>query len=66
MLKNPPANAAATGDTGLTPWFEKILWRKKWQPTPVFLLGKPHGGGSRESDRPSTNAGLVHITHRVM
>ena len=66
MLKNPPANAAATGDTGLTPWFEKILWRKKWQPTPVFLLGTPHGGGSRESDRPSTNAGLVHITHRVM
>ena len=19
------------------------LWRRKWQPTPVFLLGKPHG-----------------------
>ena len=22
---------------------EKILWRKKWQPTPVLLPGKPHG-----------------------
>ena len=22
------------------PWVRKILWRKKWQPTPVFLLGK--------------------------
>ena len=22
---------------------EKIPWRRKWQPTPVFLPGKPHG-----------------------
>ena len=21
---------------------EKILWRRKWQPTPVFLPGKSH------------------------
>ena len=21
-------------------WFGKIPWRRKWQPTPVFLLGK--------------------------
>jgi len=21
----------------------KIPWRRKWQPAPVFLLGKPHG-----------------------
>ena len=21
----------------------KIPWRRKWQPTPVFLLGKSHG-----------------------
>ena len=25
------------------PWFGKIPWRRGWQPTPVFLLGKPHG-----------------------
>ena len=25
------------------PWFEKIPWRRKWQPTPVFLPGKLHG-----------------------
>ena len=24
-------------------WVGKIPWRKKWQPTPVFLLGKSHG-----------------------
>ena len=25
------------------PWVGKILWRKKWQPTPVFMPGKFHG-----------------------
>ena len=24
-------------------WFGKVLWRRKWQPTPVFLHGKSHG-----------------------
>ena len=25
------------------PWVGKIPWRRKWQPTPVFLLGETHG-----------------------
>ena len=25
------------------PWVRKIPWRRKWQPTPVFLLRKSHG-----------------------
>ena len=25
------------------PWIRKIPWRRKWQPTPVFLPGKSHG-----------------------
>ena len=25
------------------PWIRKIPWRKKWQPTPVFLPGKFNG-----------------------
>jgi len=25
------------------PWVGKILWRRKWQPTPVVLPGKFHG-----------------------
>ena len=25
---------------GFNPWFRKIPWRRKWQPTPVFLSGE--------------------------
>ena len=25
------------------PWVRKILWRRKWQPIPVFLPGESHG-----------------------
>ena len=28
---------------GFNPWVGEIPWRKKWQPTPVFLPGKSHG-----------------------
>ena len=28
---------------GFDPWVGKIPWRRKWQPTPVFLPGKSHG-----------------------
>jgi len=28
------------------PWVGKIPWRKKWQPTPVSLPGKPMDGGA--------------------
>ena len=28
---------------GLDPWVRKISWRRKWQPTPVFLPGESYG-----------------------
>ena len=31
------------------PWVEKILWRRKWQPTRVFLPGKSHGRRRRRA-----------------
>ena len=41
MAKNPPANA---GDVhGSDPSVRKMPWRRKWQPSPVFLPGKSHG-----------------------
>ena len=26
-----------------SPWVRKVPWRRKWQPTPVFLPGESHG-----------------------
>ena len=46
---------------GFDPWVRKIPWRRKWQPTPVFLPGKSPGQkslegyslwGPKESDTP--------------
>ena len=36
----------------LDPWVGKIPWRRKWQPTPVFLPGKSHGQGSLMGNSP--------------
>ena len=33
--------------TRFEPWIGKIPWRRKWQPTPVFLPGKIHGQRSQ-------------------
>ena len=30
-------------ETQFNPWVGQISWRRKWQPTPVFLPGKSHG-----------------------
>ena len=40
VVRNSPANA---GDVGSMPEWGKISWRRKRQPTPVFLPGKSHG-----------------------
>ena len=40
VVKNPPAKCKRVG---FDPWVRKIPWRRKWQPTPVFLPGKSHG-----------------------
>ena len=33
----------AAQETGFDPWVRKILWRREWLPTPVFLPEKSHG-----------------------
>ena len=37
------ASARNAGDPGSIPGSGKSPWRRKWQPTPVFLPGKSHG-----------------------
>ena len=67
MVKNLPAVRRSR----FNHWVRKILWRREWQPTPVFLPGKPHGKrslvgystwGHKELDRTEW---LTHThTHR--
>ena len=40
MVKNLPVSARRRE---FNPWVGKIPWRRKWQPTPVFLPGESHG-----------------------
>ena len=39
MVKDLPQCRRPRFDT----WIGKIPWRRKWQPTPVFLPGEFHG-----------------------
>ena len=64
----------ALGKCGFNPWLRTIPWRRKWQPTPVFLSGKSRGQRSlvgyspkdqKESDttkRPRTHI-CVEVHH---
>ena len=47
-------SACQCGKHKFDPWVEKMPWRRKWQPNPVFLPGKPHGQRS-----------MVATVHRV-
>ena len=37
------ASCLQSGRPSFNPWVGKILWRRKWPPTPVLLPGKSHG-----------------------
>ena len=41
--KEPACQCKRHKRLGFDPWIKKIPWRRKWQPTPVFLPGKSHG-----------------------
>ena len=43
MVKNPSANAGDIRDLGSIAELGRFLWRRAWQPTPVFLPGESHG-----------------------
>ena len=55
------------------PWVGKISWRRKWQPTPVFVPGKSHGQrswvgchpwGREEADK--TERFHSHFDHELL
>ena len=62
---------------GFNPWVRKIPWRRKWQPTPVFLFGESHEQrslasyipcGCKESDRTQhiTEAYYLWTSFKIM
>ena len=40
--KEPVCQSRRLKRYGFNAWVQKVLWRRKWQPTPVFLPGKSH------------------------
>ena len=46
VVKNLPVKQETRG---FDPQIKKILWRKKWQPTPGFLPGKSQPMGSQKN-----------------
>ena len=69
MVKNMPASA---GDMASIAGLGRFLWRRPWQPTPVFLPGESYGQRSlagyspwshKESD---TTAQLTFICYNII
>ena len=51
VVKNLPASVGDTGDSDSI-CVGKMPWRRKWQPSPVFLPGESHGERSLEGYSP--------------
>ena len=47
------------------PWVGKIAWRRKWQPTPVFLPGKSHGRRSLVGYSPLGQKSQIWLSNRA-
>ena len=63
VVRNLPARLVMAGDgkdCGFSPWVRKIPWRRKWQPTPVFLPGESHRQRSLVG---CTSWGLQRVRH---
>ena len=75
LVKNLPAYRRLRRH-GFNPWVGKIPWRRKWQPTPVFLPEKSHGQrrlagcnpkGHKESDTTEQlSTDIIHALARAI
>ena len=66
VVKNLPANSGDPGDT-FDPWIRKIPWRRKQQPTPVFLPREFSGQRSLAcySSRGHTELDAIELVHML-
>ena len=44
--KEPTCQCGRCKRRGFDPWVGKVPWRRRWHPTPVFLLGNPRDRGA--------------------
>ena len=61
--KKPICKCRRPKKYGFNPWIGKIPWRRKWQATPVFLPGKPHGQRNLVGYSPWSHNGLDTTDH---
>ena len=62
MVKNLPAQCSRPR---FNPWVEKIPWRREWQHTPIFLLGKFHGEIQSISRKESDTTEQLTLSHFI-
>ena len=65
------ASACNAGDLGLIPGLGRFSWRRKWQPTQVFLPGESHGkrnlvGYSPRGRKESDTTERLHFRFSLM
>ena len=64
MVKESACQCRRLKRRGFNPCVEKILWRRKWQPTPVFLPRECHGQKSLAGYSPWSHKELA-TTERI-
>ena len=67
-VKNLPANTGRHKRQEFKPWIGKILCRRAWQPTPVFLPGESYGqrslvGYSPQGGKESNTTEVTEYAH---
>ena len=45
------------------PWVRKVPWRRRWQPTPIFLPGEFHGQRSLMGYSPWVSKNQTRLNH---
>ena len=65
LIAQSVKNLARVQETWVDSWFGKILWRRKWLPTPVFLLGESRGPCSPWDCKSQTLTQRLNHYHQV-
>ena len=65
MVKNLTASARRCRKHGFDPWVGKLPWKKKWQPTLVFLPGESHGQRSVVSYSPRGHKSWTQLSEHA-